>query len=278
MRVQLDIQPYVRAPRINAYSGLALTIRMLKAAPSDPDEAELEALIDMRDCGEALQAAIRALADAESLDLRPYDRRLDGGWASLHGHLAATARREGTPEAERAAELLTWLFPEGLAFLKTKFEHEWIHSRLLLERIAEQELEPELAKLANPSCLPYIQDAHAEFGRALGLAELAVEEVEVVEEQGETDESLLSVGEALRELSEAIAAYTRTLAGRIRRKQPETYARFMAAVAPLDAHRAAHRARASSSVAGEPEQASEEPEDFDVQTPLPPVPGGPADA
>lgn len=273
-----DVQPYVRRPRISIYSGIALTIRLLRSAPTDPNEDELEALDEMRSAAEILQESIHAHGDQRGLDLRPFDRRLDGGWASLHGQLVATTRMIGTSEAERAAGLLAKLFPAGLAFLSMKYEPEWVHSRLLLQRIDEEGLRAELVELSSETCLDYIESAHAALGQALGLGEGEDE----AHDQASEDE-LPALGEQLRELADAIASYGRVLAGRIKTRQPETLARFLSAVAPLDAHRAKARAELGSRAtnpgeASEDEALDQEPDDeiddeIDLDAPLPALPG-----
>ena len=255
----LDVQAYVRRPRITIYSGIALSIRLLEAAPADATPAELAALADMRGCAHAVQTAVRLRALHDMLELRPNDRRLDGAWASLHGHLASATRMVGTPEAARAEALLNTLFPEGLSFVSMKVEAEWIHSRFLLARIDGEGLADQLAALVTETCMANLRSAHAELGQVLGLVES--------EGEGESAAEVMpgTVGEYLAELAEAIAGYGRVLVGGLRRKQPHTLERFKAAVAPLDAH-----CRASG--LGSEDQAL-----IDIGGPLPPLPAEHAD-
>lgn len=259
-----DVQRYVRRPRITAYSGVVLTIRMIKAAPGDPAANELEALEELRDAAQAVQDTVEAHQVHAPANLRPLDRRFDGAWACLNGHLVAATRMIGEPEAEVAARLIATLFPEGLIFLSMKFEPQWLHSRILLQLIDNQKLEPELIELCGERCMSHLRTCHAQLGKALGL------------DGSETTPPpvLPLVGDRVAELADAIASYGRVLAGGVNTKQPQSIARFYAAVAPLDAHRAKYRSTTNTpdDDADEQDAIAEEDDELSIDTPLPPLP------
>jgi hypothetical protein len=230
-------------------------------------------LEQVRDAAKALQLAVGQRHGSTSVNLRPLDRRFDGSWAALHGRLVAATRLVDEPEAARAADLLASLFPDGLRFLLSSYDAEWFHSKMLLDRIMNEDLYDDLVELAGQRYMDVVQDAHAALGQGLGLDENA--EPEAADEPAR-------VGEQVSILAEAIADYARVLAGAVNKKDPKSSARFLAALAPLDNHRARGRSEAGSGAGSEAEGAEaelpsgEEPESddepLDLDSPLPPVP------
>ncbi len=188
---------------------------------------------------------------------RPADQRFDGAWAALHGRLVACTWLVDEPEAQRAATLLENLFPTGLAFVMLGYEAEWVHSRELLTRINEEGHTADLVELAGQRFVDAVHKGHIGLGKVLGL-------------DGEHEvEASLMVGEPIVALSNAIAKYARLLAGTV--VDEPTLAVFRAAMAPLDAHREAHRR--SSSGDGEAEPDNEDMDEMqDAEAPLPAVP------
>jgi hypothetical protein len=261
---EIDFTTYLRPSRIGATSGLVLAARLIRAAPAFDSPHLKAALLGVHEAGSRLQDAVRG-RQRRSLSARPADQRFDGAWAALHGRLVACTRLVDDPEATRAAALLENLFPTGLAFVMLGYEAEWVHSRELLTRIKEEGHTDELVELAGQRFLDAVHKGHKGLGEALGL-------------DGEQKvETSLMVGEPIVALSNAIAKYARLLAGTV--VDEPTLAVFRTAMAPLDAHREAHRR--SSSGGGEDEFDGEdidaESEDVDVDEmqdiePLPAVP------
>jgi hypothetical protein len=267
----IDFGSYTRLPRFSASGAVVVTIRLLRAAPKDASPAELEALQDMRDGAEGVQEAVTDRHRTTGSNLRPLDRRFDGSWAGFHGRLFAWTRMYGHPNAQRAEELLAKLFPDGLQFVNAKYESQWFHSRMLLTRIKHDELTADLNELAGEPFLTGVHAAHAAFGEAMGL-----------DENAEPDAGVLAIGEQVALLTDAIADYCRVLSGGVKRKDPDSRARFLAAVAPIDTYRAQNR-RSSTSADADPElddgvddaeiDANEDADGLDIDSPLPPLPG-----
>jgi hypothetical protein len=254
---EIDFTNYLRPPRISATSGLVLTVRLIRAAPLALPIQVQSALQGIHAAGKRLQDAVRS-RQRRSVSTRPADQRFDGAWAALYGRLVACTRLVDDPEGARAAILLADLFPNGLAFVMLGYEDEWVHSRELLTRIAEEGHTDELAELAGARFLTAVHDAHKGLGEALGL------------EGTQKVESSLMVGEEILALANAIAKYARLFAGTV--VDEPTLAAFRIAMAPLDAHRESNRR--SSSGEDEDEQLDAEAPDVDLEQPLPDVPEG----
>ena len=84
-----EFPDYIRRPKINPASGLALAIRLLQSAPKQElPEQVVAALLDMRGAAEGLQYALQHQHTLDSSSLRPYDRRFDGSWGGLYPGVA----------------------------------------------------------------------------------------------------------------------------------------------------------------------------------------------
>jgi hypothetical protein len=280
--VTIDFANYVRGPRITASGGVVLGIRLLRSAPLDPTPAELAALARMRAAAMAVQDAVGERHRTSGSSLRPFDRRFDGCWAALHGRLVAWTRMLERPEAERALALLAKLFPNGLQFLVSSYEAEWFHSRMLLDRMHKDDLYDDVVELAGEPIVTGVEQAHAALGEALGLDGDVSPDADAGASSGAS--SGLGVGESVLRLADAIANYGRILSGNVEIDDPDSRARFLRAVAPIDAYRARNR-RSSSD--GDPSQALneadgdseefadiDEPDGLDLDSPIPPIPAG----
>ncbi len=168
-------------------------------------------------------------------DLRHLDAALDGGWLGLREAIVARSRLPGHPLAERAAALAKTLFPDGLGFLRASYNEQWTLSQLHLERIAEEDLQPEIDAVGAGEFVPYIRNAQIAFGEALGVGE-----------SGIPVDDTTALSRASANLGDAIADYGRILAGEVDRDDPASVARFRDAVAPIDRHRATARGRRGS--------------------------------
>lgn len=261
----LEYAAYLRRPRMSAENILALAIRLLQSAPKEQlQEPALGSLKALHEAAETLQATLRARHTAASGSLRPYDRRFDGAWAALYARLQAWTRLLDHPNAPRAQALIERLFPEGLAFLRHSYDEEWVHSRTLLGLIESEALEDELAQLAGVEFLPLIRVAHEELGKQLGL-----------EDDGEQDEdeavNAAMLGAHVRAMAQAIATYGRRMVGLVDEDDPDSIARFEAAMAPRTAALAAAGRRSGSSELAPALDDPDALEELDLEAPLPPV-------
>ena len=263
-----DVLAYVRRPCIGAHSGVVLSIRLIRAAPRELRELEYESLAELRSAAQLVQVALAAHRGARAMKTRPIDRRFDGAWAALYGRLVACTGIIDEDESRRARTLLETLFPSGLAFLSNKSEPQWVHSEVLLQRIRLEGAERQLAQLVGGRYLDYVRTYHAQLGAELGL------------DQGFIPLGrLAALGAQVDVLADTVASYGRVLAGGVRPRDPASLARFHAALAPLDSHRAKYGGGPTLSGAPELDEESEldecagsEEDVLDLHAPLPQLP------
>jgi hypothetical protein len=261
----VDVQPYVRPPRVSAWKAVVLCLRLLIAAPPDLMGRTRAALEAVREACIALQGIARQRLRSSPENLKKYDVALDSGWVGLRMALEAVARLIGTPESDRAIVLLPRALPRGTGFVQLAYEQQWTESEDLLAGIDSEALEPEIEALIGPAFVPYIRGAHAAYGKALGLSSAPKEIAETT-----------ALADAVAQVSFAIAEYGRLMVGELDRNDPENVARFKKAMAPLDAYRAAN---ARSGASEEDVDAPVDPAtDVDPNGPVPPVPGEPTEA
>ena len=223
----IELTSYGRPVRLSVTSGITLPTRVIKAAQAEPSPRVHASLEDIRSTTEVLKELL--VARQRRLNLRPIDHEFDGSWAGLFGRVHAHTRVRTSPHRERAGELLTELFPGGLAWLKEGFEAEWIHAKTLLERIDQDGHAEELELIAGEGFLQWARDASAKLGEALGLGKSEPPRAP-------------GLAPALTAIAHAIANYGRILAGEVDLDDPASLEAFRLAVAPIDEHRRSQRA------------------------------------
>ena len=262
--IAFDPSNYARAPHFDAATGVALGVALLSALPKNVPE-------DIRKCARKVRASTLALQKAWSEEpprprnKRPVDAACDNAWSCGHGRLSCYASLPADlwPKAERAAELLTLLFADGLAFLCLPFAAQWAEQERRLAMIDQLELAPALDDLCGPEFLAEIRRTHTLYGQVLGITSPA------------RTPFAAKVGEPLRELQRIIGQYMRKLAA-MAEDSDESLAMALQALAPIDELRAAAMRRAASPTTPEDAPAPEEepaPESPPVTptTPIPPV-------
>ncbi len=235
MAEMLDTVPYVTPTRFSGVAGVFLARALLTAAPAERSARVQGALHEVREAGETLRAVARERMRRAPKTLRPLDSALDGGWLGLREAIVARSRLTGHPLAERAGALAATLFPDGLGFLRASYSEQWAMSQLHLERIEEENLQPEIDAVGAGDFVPFIREAQAAFGEALGVGETGI-----------PVDDTTALSRATSALADAIADYGRILAGEVDRNDPGSVARFREAVAPIDRLRAMMRARRPS--------------------------------
>lgn len=260
----LDVQPYVRPPRLSAWSAVVLTLHLLKAAPKGLQKRTRDALELLRDDCVALQSVARERLRLSPENLRPLDVALDSAWVGLRLALEAAARLVGTPEGDKAAYLLPRVFPRGTEFVQYSYEAEWNASEDHLAVIDEENFEPEITAVVGPNYLPYIRRAHAAYGEGLGFGETLLETPDTT-----------AIANAVSNVAFAIAEYGRLMVGlELDRNDPESVARFKKAMAPLDRHRARFSRGGGDDGVVDDEPIEPPPvtdEDVDPTGPIPPI-------
>jgi hypothetical protein len=236
----LDPALYVHAPRADLPSSLALAHALLSALPSGASDGVRKAAARIRHQAAAVQGLWRERhkADAEggaSINVRPFDQRLDVAWRALDRRLEGYAllASTGLESARRAAELRSLLFPTGLMFLTLPFAAEWAESQKRLDLIAEQHLAADLDRLAGPELLAEVRAAHTEYGKALHITQA---------EPARADPAPLL--EPLRALQQTFVDYAVQVLAATDLADAESVGRARAALRPLDVFREAAARRA----------------------------------
>jgi hypothetical protein len=261
--IVFDPTPYMRPPRLDVRQAVALAIALLSALPRGAPDGVKRAGRRLRRATVALQKAWstrkRAASTVKPSEKAKIDYRVDIAWGGLKMRLdAASALPVDTyPEALRAQEIVSTLFPNGLGFLTLPMEAEWSVSDELVKRIEEDGLAADINALAGPQYLAEVKAAHLVYGEVLGITKAKAPPAEMT--------PLL---EPLREVGRAIGDYMLQVLATADRERPDTIKSARAALRPLDRHRedAARRAGGKS--------ANSEGDDshVDVDTPVPEVP------
>ncbi len=257
MSLPFDPSAYVRKPVINVASGFALGCALVAACPKAAPADVKRAVRKLRSAVVNLQQEwLKRDKTKPKTDRRGADRRLDNAWGALFGRLESYARlpADEYPDAARAAELLTAMFSDGLGFVKLPYEQEWAESDKRLRLVETNKLAGDIDRVAGPMFLAEVRRAHELYGKALGVTEA----VATYEEA--------SLAGPLRAVQDAVVGYALRLIATAEEDDPSSVAMVRAALAPLDAHRAAQGRRAV-----------EADNPVDPHAPVPDVPGGPTD-
>ncbi|MCX4242965.1 hypothetical protein [Paraliomyxa miuraensis] len=240
---------YTSVPTRNPATTLSLSRTLLAAAPRRPSTTVRKRLVKLRARATEMQAAWVDLSRPVPTvdDLRPFDFVLDRRWSAVRSRLEGCMQLGDDDQAPRAERMVATLFATGLDFLKLPYTEQWAQSERRLAQIETDDLADELEALVGESYLPLLRQAHAAYGKALGITEAR-----------EAASEPARVLEPLRALQAAIASYARAVVGEVDEDDEDD---VKAVMQQLDPIRRARRTRA----AGEPEPS----EPFDV--PLPEV-------
>jgi hypothetical protein len=167
----------VALPVLDVPSSLALGQELLTRAklPKDAATSLVRARKRLATAHEALQQAARARLAPEPRAPREQleaDRALDTSWSALSFALEAWQRLPPLVEQKKqsaARELAELLFPAGLKFVQLPYKAEWAESETRLARIDAEGLEPRLASLVGAAFVATLREAHAAYGKALGI-------------------------------------------------------------------------------------------------------------
>lgn len=197
-----------------------LTIRRRESVPTDPtDDLALDG------CADALWAAVRNGLEAEASFAHP-------GLAVVlarHGKRSAvaTAVREGRARASRARALAARLFStEGLAFTQQAYPVQAESMGEILRLIDQDDLADELDALLGPHLLVALRACQAQY-------EAMVEARMTRDDRKSTDLAHLR-----GKLQRAISRYCSAVLTLLDEAEPETLTLVLAALRPLEVHRA----------------------------------------
>lgn len=213
---------YLPAPRFGTVSGISLAQEIIAAAPANPTEALQRWLADMKARSAFLQGGVVVRQKVEPSKARPADLLLDSSVRALYIRLDGPAQlpTDLCPEADRARELLTGLFPNGLSLLKETYDKEWALVEVMLRNIDEKGLAGEIDAIAGPAYLAAVRRAHAAYGEVLGKKSPLAEET-------------VNLHEGLKNLADAITGYTICVLGTADPSRPETVEAARKALKPI---------------------------------------------
>ena len=210
MAREFSAESLIVLPNLNSDSGLALW-QALRAAAA---EKKLPKFIQpawqrVESAGEALaQAAQRRFVQngsrAPSAEKRKADIVVDNAAGALDQFLEAWTRLPNTlPEAQQAAAARQALFPDGTGFLRLSFSEEWAQIDRRLALIKKDGIDKQIAGLGGAAFVRHLEEAHAAYGKALGLTSVPATPAETVVLR----DPLLALIAALRLYVIKVAAY-----------------------------------------------------------------------
>jgi hypothetical protein len=168
----LPFEPYLytRAPAINLASGIVLAEALVAACPDIMPPPVKKAVKQLAKIAAAAKQAWadrqRVLGVVPDADSRALDQEADGGWSNLRSRLESYAGLPVAlfPKARRAQEIVDSLFGDaGLGFLRDTYVLQWSSMSLLLKRIDDEGLAPEIDKFAGPEFLQHIRNVHPRY-------------------------------------------------------------------------------------------------------------------
>lgn len=232
-----DFDPtrYARLPRFDVVAGIALSRQLVSTLDAlTPEEAQplRRAANRLRYEAEALQQVWLQQQDAGATpEPAPVDQMADTAWRLLYERLLAYASlpSEQHPEAVRAAEIVSTVFPDGLAFLSLDYISQWREADERLQRIARCGLAGDIHRLAGTAFLVEVERCHRLYRRAIG--EEASHE--------STSPMLTPISQPLRQMTQALLSLCAQLVALYFEGdgQQRKLARF--ALRPVDEFRAA---------------------------------------
>lgn len=220
----------VQLPRLTGTAAMALGEQLLSAAR--PHKAALprwvaRALSELRSRHRTLKEALRDQVTPQGEhgeSLVDLDRTLDNCWGALDGFLVALSRLPGTcSQAVEAAEIRPAMLPDGLAFLNYTYVIEWTESELRLQRMRKAGLDQRIEALGGGLFLEALRDAHAAYGKALGMTA-----------PGADPASVARIREPLDAFTDALRNYVIKVRGMVEPKDPATRVLADRLIAPLE--------------------------------------------
>lgn len=232
LKKQFDPSSYARRTKVTPQNASVLVRRTMLAAPGDLTEDQRASLRNLGRTNEGLDDAKHRKARLDPGTIRPQLNDSNASWGGMSDALIAAERLPRSKKAARAAKLRAAIFPDGAPYLQNDAETSYVDARDRLELIRREELGDELDDVLGPEYREAAEQTTAALGEAIGV--------------GQTPKPLVSnaeVQEALNSVSLALAVYVRKLLADLDETDPASVHRFLAAVAPLDQHRASMRAR-----------------------------------
>lgn len=234
-----DPSGYATLPLMTLAAQIVLARTLVEVAPrglSGLAQRSRQRLEKLAQAGQAAQGARQRALGTSPEDTRALDGLADRAVGAIRQRLAAWALlpAEDFPPAERAAELDTLLFPEGLGFLNLSYIEQLAAMELLLARIHEEKLAAELDALCGREFLANLRAIVPRY-RAMVQGGL------------QRPDDAANLQEHRRKLSAAIVDYATKVAALYDDEDPKSLDRIRRALRPIDTLRAQLTRRPSAS-------------------------------
>jgi hypothetical protein len=219
-----DAQDIISLPPLSATGAVALGQGLLTAGKA---QTKLPELVSTR--LSALELAHTAVSQAVSKKpqqptdpqrTRSADQQEDRAWGAFHDWLHGWTRLQH-PDADQARAMYAVLFPTRLKFTQLPYQLEWAEAETRLNRIASDNLDPEIEKLGGKLLIQQVRDSHAAYGEALGITA-----------EGQ-DPNNIAIREPLQAFTNALRAYVLAVAAHPDPNDPTSVSVTNAMLAPL---------------------------------------------
>ncbi len=226
-----DSSLYNTIPQARVSGTIALIRAVITASKGVVGHAGAKkALRRARDAGEALSSLYYAAPKAKSASVtKELDNQVDRIWAVFESRLAAWLELGGA-DGEEAERIKGILFPDGMGFLKFRYNDQWTVGEAILARVTSEELEASLDKLVGAPFLEAVRARQKAYGDGIGITK---EKAPVVDEA--------ELNEPLRLARAALSTYARVVASAVDNEEI-TEKIALSALAPIDELRTSLRA------------------------------------
>ncbi|MCB9625724.1 MAG: hypothetical protein H6723_20580 [Sandaracinus sp.] len=250
-KLAAQISGYTSSCRVASRHAGTLADLLTARAPKDlsPTQAKVLQLVKLR--AVEVDQVRRDRLGATSPRIGQHRLELANAWSSLHGALIALANvpTDVGAEAGEATALLGRLFSNGLSFVNGDVMALWGDTKMLLQRIDDEGLQPRIDAVVSPSLLRSVRAARGRLASVLGL--------DGVESELPRGPSLAVVNSYF---AFAVTTYARALSADIDLDDDASIQRFFSAMQPLDRLRVDTRPGGKGSPEVEPEEGDFEEE------------------
>jgi hypothetical protein len=208
--------------------------------PSELQEFHLSQIIRLtKKVGDSNEASAKA-------SRKPAAMKFDRVWSSSFGQIDARANLPAAiEEVEKAKEVRSFLFEDGLGWLRQTHLQKWGTSSAKLSKLdGTPGMRKKFIESTSKATLDILEEAHLELGEALGIG---TSDRPAPEDHAEN----------IRQLRFELGDYVRVTAGGVDRRNPKSIAAAEKALAPFSRFRAMVTSRRGSSAAAEVETTEE---------------------
>lgn len=228
----IDRSLYTSSPRIGIGTGCTLVDQLIDAARDPEVGASDDILESAKELAKLLaltratdDAATAAAATATAAGDVPLDQRADRTIKAMQLRLQARVLLEDGEPAERAADHLALLYPDGLSFTRGSFAAQDAVMQRMVRQLKDPELAASVDELAGP-----------EYTKA--FKKIARQYTPMVKAMGRVVATNVNQRDVLSKLQAGIVQHCSRVLGELRDADPKSVARTRALLAPIDNFRA----------------------------------------